>query len=102
MNCSDNPKDWEMIKVTADGQEVKGPCLLKSIQVRSGSGGVGVATLYDGSSASGKDVVCITAATSRCSRNDYDMPVYFPKGIYVDLGTNAEFVRIQILKLKKG
>lgn len=99
---SEDPKDWEIVKRSADGIVCAKPCYVRSLQVRSGSGGIGSATLYDGQGASGEEVICITAATSRCARNDYNTPVYFSRGVYVDLSTNADWARVQLHRIKEG
>ena len=81
------------IRITSDGVAVHGPCLVSHIS-GDGSAAGNVATIYDGLDAGQGAIFCtLEVAANQHQPLNFDPPVVFDHGVYVDLtATGAEVV----------
>lgn len=85
--------DWITINITVDQILCKGPCFIKHICLSAGTGGAATTGVHDGIDANARRGLYLTAITSAHFTDDFSIPVYFSKGLFVDIGSNvASFV----------
>lgn len=82
-------------RVIADGVVSNTPSLIYSLTITSDSGGAGTATVYDGSSPKADQKVDISTIDDDTRHHNYFPPMYFRRGIYVDLGSNITSVVVR-------
>lgn len=96
-------KFWRKIakrRMTADGVVSESPAFIFSVIIASDGGGEADADLYDGHSASGEKVLDLYCADEVMAGLRFNPPMFFNRGIYVDIGTNCESVVVQYLPLQ--
>jgi len=88
--------DWEAVSI--DGLLFPNAAFVFSVSIHSDGGGEADAILYDGTSAlntqKGIDLYC---ADEEMAQLNYWPPLYFSKGIFLDVGTNVKKVIVQFL-----
>lgn len=82
-------------RVTVDGIVANTPSLIYSLTITSNSGGAGTATIYNGSSSSAEQKVDVASIEDDTQHMIYSPPMYFGRGIYVDLGDNITSVVVR-------
>ena len=88
-------KKWITASLTADELLSIHPCLVKHICLVANTTGASTALVYDGESTTGKLKLALSCITSTHFSDDFDTPVYFHRGIYVDVGANCTLFVIQ-------
>lgn len=82
---------WE--KVTGDRQVHVGPCFVFSVAINSDGQGDADAKIHDqAGSGEGGDFLNLYTVDESTHQRDFWPPLFFVRGIYVDVGTNAESV----------
>lgn len=92
--------NWRNVKTelfSADKCVSKYPCFLFSISIASNGSGVADAEVYNGQNTNGVRLLGL-----RCADNDekhrlFVPPVYFNRGLYLDIVDNVEAVTVQYL-----
>lgn len=91
---------WKRLEhdlVTADKRVCNGPCFLYAAQMVGGTGGASTAVIRDGHDTGGDARIDLAAATSSNDPRNFDPPLYFKKGLFVDVGSNVTSVLVQFL-----
>jgi hypothetical protein len=91
---------WKMLEhdlVAADKKVCNRPCYLYAAQLVSNTSGASTAVIRDGHDTSGEVVVDLAALTSSNDPRRWDPPIYFKKGLFVDIGTNVTSVLVHYL-----
>ncbi len=94
-------KDLSFIMVTGDGVISNGPAVLFNADLVADTGGASTAIVYDGNSTAGSKRINLAALTSSTDRVQYNEGLYFPRGIYVDVGSNATSVSFLFQAVKE-
>jgi len=68
-----------------------------SVTISSNGSGESDAVLRDGVDATGEIVLDLYCADEEQHQLEFNVPVYFRKGIFVDYGTNVQSVVVQFL-----
>ncbi len=84
-------KTAKVVRLTADGQAVKGTALIAGIQVL---GGTANTLLYNGEGATAAELKGFVTAPAFVS---FDPPIYCPDGAYIDAGTGATDVLVHVV-----
>jgi len=93
-------KQNEWRRVTGDSTVQIGPCFLFHVAIDSDGNGDGDATLYDNpGGANGRSFKIYTVDESSHEKN-FNPPLYFAQGLYVDVGTNCEAVTVHYRPVK--
>lgn len=88
--------DWESVSI--DALLFPNAAFVFSVSIHSDGGGEADAILYDGTSAvSGGKSIALFCADEEMGQLTFDPPLYFSKGIFVDIGTNVDSVLVQFL-----
>lgn len=91
-----NGKDWaEWITRNISINQIlcPSPCFVTHICLSSTTGGVSTTSVYNGVDANAELKLYLAALQSTHFTDDFSIPVYFDKGLYVALGSNvASFV----------
>ncbi len=88
-------------RVTVDGVVANTPSLIYSLTITSNSGGAGTATVYDGSSIKADQKVDVASIEDDTRHMSYWPPMYFGRGIYVDLGDNITSVVVRYMDIRE-
>ena len=88
-------KSWTIAHLTADQLVSKKACFVKHVSMTTNDGGASTVLVYDGWSTSGKLKLSLSALTSTFFVDEYEIPIYFSNGIYVDVGDNMSLFNIQ-------
>lgn len=90
--------DYEL--TTADKKVSNGPSFVYATHLVASSGGVGTAIIRDGHDTSGEGVISLSALTSSNDPRKFDPPLYFKKGIFVDVVANVSSVLIHFMRAR--
>jgi len=82
-------------RVTVDTEVTGSPALIYSLTLCSDGGGIADAVVYDGGSNKGDRKIDLRVIDDDMRPLFFDPPLYFARGIYVDVGSNVESVLIQ-------
>jgi hypothetical protein len=82
---------------SADKKVCNGPCFVYAAHLVANSSGVGTAIIRDGHDASGAAVVSLSSLTSSNDPRKFDPPLYFKKGVFVDVVANVSSILIHFL-----
>lgn len=88
------------IRVTATGPVILGPCFLFSVHFSADAVGVTTNQIHRGPSVADPVLFDLDTLTSSSFQHNFDPPVYFPRGIYVAVGLNLQYMVLHILELK--
>ena len=88
-------KEWSLAAITVDTKVCARPALVSHICLTASSGGSATVLVYNGQNDGGKLTLALSALTSTHFNDDFDIPIYFPHGIYVDIGSNVTLFVIQ-------
>lgn len=101
----DTQKDfWKKVqtdRVSDDTIITKRPCFLFAADLVADSGGAGTAYLRDGEHTSADIIIDLSAPTSDKDTRRWIVPVYFKKGLYVDVVSHVTSVVVQYLIAKE-
>lgn len=93
-------KYWKKIskrRITESGRASNKPCFLYFASITANTTGPAGATLRDGHSVRGEAIIDLAADVSSLNTLEFNEPLYFDKGLYVDLGNNVTSVLVQFL-----
>ena len=76
-------------RVTVDRCLSQGPCYVYHLAMASDSSGAATATIYDGVSAKGDVRVEMTCIDDYFDHQDFWPPMYFNRGLFIDVGANV-------------
>ncbi len=82
-------------RVTVNRCVASGPCYVYHLAVASDSSGATTATIYNGISAKGDLKIDMTTIDDYYAQHDYFPPMYFDRGIYVDVGSKSTSVIVR-------
>lgn len=83
------------IGVGADTQLHVGPAFVYSVAIHSDGNGDADGRVYDqAGSVEGNDFLQLYCGDESTYQRDFNPPLYFAKGIKVDIGTNAERIEV--------
>jgi hypothetical protein len=82
-------------RVTADGCICESPAFIFHLAIASDSNGAATATIYNGSSPKAEQKIDMTTIDDYYSQHDYWPPMFFSRGIYVDVGSNVSSVIVR-------
>ena len=82
-------RDIRTERVTVNRCVAHGPCFVYHLALGSNSSGVSTADIYNGISAKGDIKIDMTTIDDYFAQHDYWPPMYFDRGIYVELGSNV-------------
>lgn len=88
-------KEWSVAPITVDTKVCARPCLVKHICLTASSGGSATALVYSGQNDGGILTLALSALTSTHFNDDFEIPMYFPHGLYVDIGSNVTLFVVQ-------
>ena len=88
-------KDWITESIIADRLLYSGPCFVKYVSLQSGSTGTGIVVIYDGHDTTGKIKYRFFVDVKNLKSVNFSIPIYYDKGLYVDIGTNVLLFTIQ-------
>ena len=83
--------------ISADALVAKGPGFLYTIKMVVNSTDVGTSVVYDGYGTVGKKLFDLGAVKSSEVKNDYNPPLYFEQGLYIDVGSNITSISGQFV-----
>ena len=85
--------------VTAVDKKVSGrPCFIYAVHLVANSSGVGTAIVRDGHDTSGEAVISLSALTSSNDPRKFDPPLYFKKGVFIDVVANVSSIMIHFMQ----
>lgn len=87
--------------VTADEKVSGRPCFLYAAHLAAGTGGAATAIIRDGTETAADAVITLAALTSSFDVRNFDPPIYFKKGIHVDVGNNVTSVLVVYMPVRK-
>jgi len=90
-------KEMEVRETSVDAKFSNGPCFLSAAHLVAGSGGAATAIIRDGHDISGEAKVYLAALTSATDPRFFNPPIYFKKGLYVDVASNVTSVLVHFL-----
>jgi len=82
-------KDIRTERVTVSRCIASGPCFIHHLALASNSSGAATADIYNGVSAKGDLKIDMTTIDDYYAQHDYWPPMYFGRGIHVELGSNV-------------
>ena len=82
-------------RVTVDRCIASGPCFIYHLALASNSSGAATADIYNGISAKGDVKIDLTCVDDHWNSQDFWPPMYFDRGIYVDVGSNVKSVIVR-------
>lgn len=94
-------KKYGYMRVTADSLICPEPCFLVSVCLVANATGASTAVIRDGHNTGGEAVIDLAALTSSKDNRSYNPPLFFKKGLYVDVGSNVTSVLVQYLPYHK-
>lgn len=77
------------------------PALVYSLTLCSDGGGIADAVVYDGSSAKGDRKIDLRVIDDDMRPLMFNPPLYFARGIFVDVGSNVDSVLVQYLPIRE-
>lgn len=94
-------KEWITKSITASELLNLGACWVGHICLTASAGGAATALVYNSQDASGELKLALSAITSAHFDDDFVVPIFFDKGLYVTIGNNVTLFVIQY-KLTEG
>ena len=91
-------EETTVARVTADRELSSRAAYVFSVTISSNGSGESDAVLRDGVDATGEIVLDLYCADEEQGQLNFDPPIFFRKGIFVDYGTNVESVVVQFLR----
>jgi len=88
-------KDWTTAAITVSQLLSINPCFVKHICLTANTGGAATALIYDGEGANAELKLALSCLTSTHFEDDFEIPIYFQRGIYVAVGSNTTLFVIQ-------
>lgn len=85
--------DW--VRITNDQKVSLTPCAVGSVVITSDGTGATSVTLYDGESTDDPKLLSVKAANGTTRVVNLNPPLITKRGLYVDLGNNADTCLIQ-------
>jgi len=82
-------KDIRTERITSSCCVAAGPCFIYHLALGSNSSGVTTATIYNGVSPKADVKIEMTTIDDYFAQHDYWPPMYFDRGVYVELGNNV-------------
>jgi hypothetical protein len=95
-------KETDFDRTDADKKICNGPAYLYAAHLTATAGGAATAVIRDGQDTSGEIKLDLAALTSSKDNRNFDPPVYFKKGIYIDVGDHVTSVIVHFLRFEKG
>ena len=93
---------WQLLEVSADKLVCDRPCFVAAISLVPAAAGASDAYVYNGHDAGGELKASLLSVTGDMIQERYAPPAYFNRGLYVDVDTNVQAVRILLLVDPKG
>lgn len=93
-------KETQIERITADGQAFPRAAFLYAAHLTASTGGAATAVIRDGHATTADAKIDLAALTSSKDNRNFDPPIYFKKGIYVDVGENVTSVIVNFLPAK--
>lgn len=94
-------KELQFERLTIDGVVCQGPAVLFNADLVGAAGGASTAIVFDGNSTAGRVMINLAAVTSTADRAPYNQGLFFPRGIYVDVGANVTSVSFLFIPIKE-
>lgn len=91
----DRSKLVSSVRVTADSLISPEPCFVLSAELVSSAAGVSTAALRDGHNTDADILVDLAALASAADPRSWTPPIYFQKGLFVDIGANVTAVLVR-------
>lgn len=88
-------KEWIIAPIIVDTKVCARPCLVKHICLTASSGGAATALVYNGQNTGGILTLALSALTSTHFNDDFEIPIHFAHGLYVDIGSNVTLFVVQ-------
>jgi len=88
-------KECSHMRVTADTLINPGPAYVIAVHLVAAAGGAATALIYNGHGTGGEAKIDLSAPPSSSDPRLFWPPLYFDKGIYIDVGSNVTSVLIQ-------
>lgn len=82
-------------RVTADSLICPEPCFLVSVSMVASPAGAATAIIRDGHNTDAEAVIDLAAIASYNDTRHYAYPIFFKRGLYVDVGLNVTSVLVQ-------
>jgi hypothetical protein len=92
---SNDPKDWTLKAMTADALLSKVPVFVKGVCMQASSSGNATVAIYNGVDTSGEKLMAVHSQQYGQCGKEYEIPVYFNRGLYIDIGNNVALFTIQ-------
>jgi hypothetical protein len=90
-------KETETDRTAADKKVCNGPAYLYAAHLTANATGASTAVIRDGHDANGDIKVDLAALTSSKDNRNFDPPIFFKKGIFIDVGDNVTSVIVHFL-----
>ncbi|MBS3920022.1 MAG: hypothetical protein KG012_14180 [Deltaproteobacteria bacterium] len=84
-------------RITGDSLVSPSPCFLFSVELVANAVGAATAVLRDGSDANAEAVIDLAALTSSVDIRGYNPPLFFKRGLFVDVKSNVTAVLLRYL-----
>lgn len=94
-------KELETIETDADLKASNGPCFISAAHLVAGSGGPATAIIRDGHDTSGEAKIHLAALTSATDPRFFNPPLYFKRGLFIDVASNVTSVLLHFLPDRK-
>ena len=90
-------KEIESLHVSEDTKATGKPCFLYSASLVATTGGAATAVLRDGHDTNAEAKLYLAALTSSYDQRKFDPPLYFKKGLFIDVGSYVTSVHVEFL-----
>lgn len=94
-------KNIEHQETAVDTKVCNGPCFLFAAHLTAGAGGVATAIVRDGHDTGGETKINLAALQSASDNRSFNPPLYFKKGLYLDVGANVTSLLVQFLPARE-
>jgi len=84
-------------RVTESSRIWEKPCFLYSVTLTATGDGAATATLRNGHEEDAEPIFDLTATTSSMAHGQFSPPLYFSKGLFVEIGANVTSALIHLL-----
>ena len=92
-------KEIEIVRTAIDVRACQRPCFLFSAALAAKEAGTSTAVLRDGHDENAGAVIDLTAVLSTVDLRNYDPPVHFKRGLFIDVGSNVTSVVVQFIEV---
>lgn len=90
-------KDLELDETAVDKKVSNGPCFLSAAHLTASSGGAATAIVRDGHDTTGEAKIHLAALTSATDPRFFNPPLFFRRGLYIDVGSNVTSLLVHFL-----